>query len=115
MSRARACNFCPGTCSSRRLRRARRRRMVILSSLGQPVADAWAGAREPARPGGKHIMARQDPTTGRAAYESAILEVSPDSVVSMDERGLVTEFNPAAEKTFGYSRAEAIGTPLADL
>jgi PAS domain S-box-containing protein len=47
--------------------------------------------------------------------ESAILTVSLDAIVSMDHRGLVTEFNPAAEQLFGYSRAEAIGKPLAEL
>jgi PAS domain S-box-containing protein len=45
----------------------------------------------------------------------AIVDVAPDAIVSMDQHGLVIEFNPAAEKTFGYSRAEALGKPLADL
>jgi PAS domain S-box-containing protein len=30
-------------------------------------------------------------------------------------RGIITEFNPAAERTFGYSRAEAVGRSLGDL
>ena len=33
----------------------------------------------------------------------------------MDADGTVIEFNAAAERTFGYTKAEAIGRPLADL
>ncbi len=50
-----------------------------------------------------------------AAREAAILEVALDAIISMDHRGLVTEFNPAAEQIFGYSRLEALGKPLQDL
>ncbi|HLK91344.1 MAG TPA: PAS domain S-box protein [Polyangia bacterium] len=50
-----------------------------------------------------------------AAREAAIFEVALDAIVSMDHRGLVTEFNPAAERIFGYARAEAIGRALGDL
>lgn len=38
-----------------------------------------------------------------------------DAVVGMDDAGIVTDFNPAAEKVFGYSRTEAIGRRLAEL
>ena len=47
--------------------------------------------------------------------KTAILDVSLDCVVTMDHRGLVTEFNAAAVRTFGYTREEAIGRLLADL
>jgi PAS domain S-box-containing protein len=49
------------------------------------------------------------------AREAAIFEVALDAIISMDHRGLVTGFNPAAEQIFGYSRAEAMGRPLDDL
>jgi PAS domain S-box-containing protein len=45
----------------------------------------------------------------------AILEAALDCVITIDGRGRVLEFNPAAERTFGYSRAEAIGRDLAEL
>ncbi len=45
----------------------------------------------------------------------AIVESALDCVVSMDHHGRIAEFNPAAEKTFGYSRREAVGQFLADL
>jgi diguanylate cyclase (GGDEF)-like protein/PAS domain S-box-containing protein len=45
----------------------------------------------------------------------AVLTSSLDCVIAMDARGVVTEFNPAAERTFGYSAEDAIGRDLADL
>jgi protein-histidine pros-kinase len=50
-----------------------------------------------------------------AAREAAIFEVALDGIISVDHRGRVTEFNPAAETIFGCPRADAIGRPLADL
>jgi PAS domain S-box-containing protein len=50
-----------------------------------------------------------------AAREAAILESSLDAVVAMDHLGRVVEFNPAAERTFGYPRSRAIGSELAEL
>lgn len=49
------------------------------------------------------------------ARKSAIFEAALDCIITMDHRGRVTEFNPAAETTFGYSRSEAIGRQLAEL
>jgi PAS domain S-box-containing protein len=45
----------------------------------------------------------------------AILESALDCIITMDAEGMVREFNPAAERTFGYSRDQAIGRELADL
>jgi PAS domain S-box-containing protein len=45
----------------------------------------------------------------------AILEAALDCVITIDGRSRVLEFNPAAERTFGYPRAEAIGRNIAEL
>src|SRR3954454_6828933 len=45
----------------------------------------------------------------------AILEAALDCVVTMDEQGCVVEFNPAAERTFGYAREDVIGLEMAEL
>src|SRR2546421_9217666 len=45
----------------------------------------------------------------------AILESALDCIITMDHHGRIVEFNPAAEKTFGYEREKAIGQLLADL
>ena len=49
------------------------------------------------------------------ARNGAILEAALDSIITMDHEGKIVEFNPAAEKTFGYKRQEIIGQSLADL
>ena len=45
----------------------------------------------------------------------AILDTALDGIITMDKAGVVQEFNPAAERVFGFSRAEAIGKELAEL
>ena len=45
----------------------------------------------------------------------AVVENALDGIISIDRDGHVTEYNPAAEAILGYSRREAIGTPVADL
>ena len=45
----------------------------------------------------------------------ATLQAALDCVVTIDHRGRVVEFNPAAERTFGYTTAEAVGREMAEL
>ena len=45
----------------------------------------------------------------------AILKSSLDCIIILDCQERVIEFNPAAEKTFGYLRADAIGKSLVEL
>ena len=45
----------------------------------------------------------------------AILDTALDAIVGMDHRGVITAFNPAAERIFGYSRSQALGRELSDL
>ncbi|MDB5308211.1 MAG: domain S-box protein [Gemmataceae bacterium] len=47
--------------------------------------------------------------------KTAILETALDCIVTIDHEGRVVEFNPAAEKTFGYRRGEVLGRKMADL
>jgi len=48
------------------------------------------------------------------ASRAAMLETALDCVVAMDHEGKVVEFNPAAERTFGYRRADIVGRELAE-
>ena len=52
---------------------------------------------------------------GSHALHRAILTASLDCIIGMDHRGVVIEWNPAAERTFGVARVEAIGKELAEL
>jgi PAS domain S-box-containing protein len=66
---------------------------------------------------GVAIERRRDAEHLRAAMtrHQAMLDVALDCVISIDDDGRVLEFNPAAERTFGYSAEEAVGRDLADL
>jgi PAS domain S-box-containing protein len=47
--------------------------------------------------------------------KAAILDSALDSIVTIDHEGCITEFNPAAERTFGYRRDDVMGKHLADV
>lgn len=53
----------------------------------------------------------QDLTERRRAevWLTSLIETTQDAVISIDRRGHMHHFNPAAERMFGYSRAEALG------
>ncbi|MEP9378959.1 EAL domain-containing protein [Aquabacter sp. CN5-332] len=48
------------------------------------------------------------------ASRVAMLNSALDGIISINEAGLITEFNPAAEQMFGYLREEVIGRLLGD-
>ncbi|GGS11695.1 PAS domain S-box protein [Deinococcus sedimenti] len=50
----------------------------------------------------------------REAVNAAVLHSSLDAVIVMNEQGRITEWNPAAERLFGYARAEVLGEDLGD-
>jgi two-component system sensor histidine kinase/response regulator len=54
-------------------------------------------------------------TLNEGVLERAILDTALDCIIIMNHKGHVVEFNHAAEKTFGYARAEVLGKPLAEL
>ena len=44
-----------------------------------------------------------------------IIQTAHDAFISIDEEGLINDWNPQAHATFGWARDEALGRPLADL
>ncbi|MBW2360980.1 MAG: PAS domain S-box protein [Deltaproteobacteria bacterium] len=83
--------------------------------LGVPLLFAllvigwlWAAARE------KRRIA--DEALGNAEQvRSAMMTAALDAIVVMDAKGLAVEFNPMAQKIFGYTQDEVQGKLVADL
>ena len=51
----------------------------------------------------------------RLTRERAFLESAIDCFITIDHQGQIIEFNPAAEKTFGYRRAQVLGRDMSEL
>ena len=62
-----------------------------------------------------HRMEREAALRTSDARTRAMLDAALDGVVSVDHRGLIVEFNAAAERIFGYAREDAVGRPMAGL
>jgi len=60
---------------------------------------SFAGVEEIDRPAASRVLA-------------PLIEASPLAIVTFDPEGVVTMWNPAAERIFGWSRDEALGTRL---
>src|SRR5437870_1308780 len=63
----------------------------------------------------KQREVKRHPPEWAEALNRAILESALDCIITMDASGRVREFNPAAERVFGFSRAETVGKELAEL
>ncbi len=57
---------------------------------------------------------QQELRESEARYRS-IVESAFDAIITIDDKNIITEFNPAAEAIFGHKRAEAVGRDLAEL
>ncbi len=57
----------------------------------------------------------QDAVRESELHKSAILDSALDPIITIDKQGLILGFNPAAERIFGFRRADVLGKPLADL
>lgn len=62
-----------------------------------------------------HQDAAEDSRSRHEARATAILDTALDCIITIDVQGRVLEFNPAAERTFGYRRADVLGRELSAL
>lgn len=98
-----------------RLRSDGRRLHVSLTI--SPIKDAAGtviGASKIARDISDRKHAEEAIRTSEAR-KTAILDTALDGIVTIDHRGVIVDFNPAAEEMFGYSQDDAVGREMAEL
>jgi PAS domain S-box-containing protein len=61
------------------------------------------------------LEVRVQQRTADLARLASIVESSDDAIASKDLHGIITSWNPGAERLFGYSAQEAVGKPMAML
>ncbi|RMF13019.1 MAG: PAS domain S-box protein [Alphaproteobacteria bacterium] len=90
----------------------------------QQVADRWLLVQEFRTPRGhtvlihtdiSEIKAREHALRDSEAQKAGILAAALDAVISIDLQGRIIEFNPAAERMFGWSADDVLGHKLVDL
>ncbi|HEY7229374.1 MAG TPA: PAS domain S-box protein [Pseudolabrys sp.] len=80
-------------------------RAVTFTAVG--IAMAWFGER--LKEIWLHTVESDRDNAARAAHLASILDTVPDAMIVIDERGIVQSFSTAAQRLFGYERAEVIG------
>lgn len=83
--------------------------VVEVSLMVSPVYDA-EGEIAAASVIARNVTERRT----AAARRSAVIEAALDAIVTMDADGRIVEFNPAAERIFGYTTGQAIGRLVAE-
>ncbi|MHA3772147.1 ATP-binding protein [Verrucomicrobiota bacterium sgz303538] len=83
-------------CFSRRARSEDEIMLATLAGIGNHIGQAFAINQMKAR-------------------KRAIFEASLDSIITIDWEDRIIEWNPAAERMFGYSRQQALGKKMTDL
>jgi PAS domain S-box-containing protein len=63
----------------------------------------------------KNLQVKLEQREEQSAKLAAIVQSSDDAIVSETFDGIVTSWNPAAEKMFGYSAGEMMGQPISNI
>jgi PAS domain S-box-containing protein len=77
--------------------------LLALTVIGNEIGRVLDQART------EHVVREAE------ALKTAIVDTTLDCVITIDAGGRIMEFNPAAERTFGYRRADVIGKSMPEL
>src|SRR5437870_3576877 len=83
----------------------------LLSEVRQHV-DALRSANENLE---KRVEERTAQITRSNLELAATRQVALDCIITMDHEGMISSFNAAAERVFGYRSQEIVGRPLAEM
>jgi PAS domain S-box-containing protein len=83
----------------------------------EPDAEALEATRTAGRQLGQYLERRRAERRLREAeaHAASIVRGALDCIVLMDATGVIRDFNPAAEATFGHARADVVGRELASV
>jgi PAS domain S-box-containing protein len=81
---------------------------VAFNHMSRQLADSYTALRD-ALSESRQLMTR---VTESEHQKRQLVETALDGIVSIDGRGNVLDYNPSAERLFGYARKEVIGRPL---
>ena len=87
---------------SRDLRQPDRELLNMFGALGSQVGE---------------FMERVEATAALEASERQmrdVIDTALDAVIAIDDRGMILDWNPQAERIFGWTLAEVVGRPLGD-
>jgi PAS domain S-box-containing protein len=90
-----------------RVQRARRRTALLESKVRERTAELQ-----------KQIAVREaaeKESEKRRQYLESVFLNAPNAIITADNKGRVTEWNPGAERIFGWRREEALGKDVDDL
>src|SRR5947209_7131810 len=78
------------------------------------LLEQWETERKAAEDQTRQLVASEKALRAREEQNRLILDTAQDAFVAINADDAITEWNPQAETTFGWSRAEALGRPLAE-
>lgn len=85
----------------------------LAAFLGAGVLISWLYDRVHMTRQAAH--ADREQLTMTLARKAGVLAAALDAIITIDETGAVVEFNPAAERIFGYRQADVLGREMAVL
>lgn len=88
---------------------ARSSALVAYAGMGSSVLLAWLTWLLVHGQAVARLAAQQIGASKRRL--DVILDSAGEGIITMDERGMIETFNPAAERIFGYRESEVIGQP----
>ncbi len=84
--------------------------VIVMMNRGLGISAIWMTAALCAQ-----VLRSRRTLAGRDRYRGMIVDHALDAVITMDPQGRVVDWNPEAERTFGWTRDEALGNELSNL